>query len=81
MNNKTKKINPRMLYWVAFALYAVAAAIFALVDGGDIDRYMLFLTIFFVSYNVFDIRVDIMEIKEKLEHNPEAIDADYKPVE
>lgn len=82
MKNKTKKINPRMLYWVAFALYAVAAVIFALVDGsGDVDRHMHFLMIFFIAYNVFDSRMDIMDIKQKLEHKPEAIDADYKPVE
>lgn len=87
MTNKTKKFNPRKRYWVAFAIYTFAAVILALIDGsGDTDRHMQFLMIFFIAYNVFDSRIDIMEIKQKLEHkpdtmNPEAIDANYNPVE
>lgn len=87
MTNKTNKTNPRHLYWVALAIYTVIAAIFALVQGdGDYIKHMEFIMIFFISGTVFDNRCDILRIKERLEHksdkiNPEAIDADYKPVE
>lgn len=82
MNNKTKQTNPRKLYWIALAIYSIIAVIFAMLEGdNDFIKHMEFLMIFFISGNVFDIRLDILNIKERLLGHPEAIDADYKPVE
>lgn len=82
MNKETKQTNPRKLYWIALAIYTVAAVVFAMLEGDhDYIRHMGFLMIFFISGNVYDIRLDILRIKERLENNPEAIDAEFKPVE